>query len=170
MKIAKTFAALALMVVIIFQGFLSLERAMSAPAHLVPDYSVNHYQITPALDVLTQQVCLGLDDAVPAHAHFIDYGIEAEALVSHSLSFSQTFSGSLNLGRLTSWGYTVDRVRTIGDVQYQITDDILTVAAQPASALNIQMRSPTCLFRFPFLYEVQPSRTLLPAVLVEKDN
>lgn len=139
-----------------------------SPTHLVPAYATDHYVVGGALDVFTQQVCLGVHDQRVNHEHAVDYGLEGEAVISHSIAVSQPFNGTINVGRLQSWGYTVDRVRTLGDASYSVLGDLLTIQATPPAALNIQLRGETCLFRFPFAYLDSPSRALLP--ITTKDN
>lgn len=137
-----------------------LTPAQASPTHLIPAYATDHYAIAGSLDVFTQQVCVGIHDQSVDHEHAVDYGLEGEALISHSIAISQTYSGTINVGRLQGWGYTVDRVRTLGDVKYWVSGDYLTIQATPPAALNIQLRSETCLFRFPFAYTDSPSRTI----------
>lgn len=150
-------AGLLVLTVIVFSWLVP-----SAFAHNVPRYHEQQYTVQ-GVTTLTQQVCLGL----PQHdehetSDALDYGFDGQAVVAHSLAFTQTTFLTVNVGRLASWEYTQTYSKTMGSISVVSSGDVLTIDATANSALYIRYESRNCLFRFPFLYAVE--NTKLPVV------
>lgn len=140
------FALVAIVVICLVLFAIAYTRAVGAETeHNVPEYAHDEYAIGESLHVKTQQICITPE----SHSLPVDWGIMPVAKVIHTISApSRVFSGTLDIGRLAVWGYTLESVEVYNTASYSYSSDKLNLYVSDG-AVRVTLISDTCIFRFP---------------------